>query len=256
MASASGALFMKKDISDTYEVIIGLEVHAQLLTASKIYSSESAAYGNPPNTAVGVISLGHPGTLPRLNKRVVELAVKMGLACHADIARDQIFDRKNYFYPDLPKGYQITQDQTPLCRNGFVRIRSEGSWKNIHLTKIHIEEDAGKSLHGESETLLDFNRAGVPLIEIVTNPEIRSAAEATAFVSEVRKLVRYLGICDGNMEEGSLRCDANVSVRLCGVSKLGKKVEIKNLNSIRSLGRAIAYETTRQSKLLQEGKAV
>lgn len=247
---------MDKAIREKYEVTIGLEVHAQLSTQSKIYSGDSAIYGSPPNTQVGVISLGHPGTLPKLNKKVVELAVKMGLACHSDITKDQIFDRKNYFYPDLSKGYQITQDRTPLCRNGYVQILSNGFRKRVHLVKIHMEEDAGRSIHAETETLLDFNRAGIALIEIVTKPEISSSSDAAAFLSEVRKLVRYLEICDGNMEEGSLRCDANVSVRLRGAAELGKKVEIKNLNSIRNLGRAIDYDVERQIMELEEGKSI
>ena len=166
---------MDKAIREKYEVTIGLEVHAQLSTQSKIYSGDSAVYGSPPNTQVGVISLGHPGTLPKLNKKVIELAVKMGLACHSDITKDQIFDRKNYFYPDLSKGYQITQERTPLCRNGYVQILSNGFRKRVHLLKIHMEEDAGRSIHAETETLLDFNRAGVALIEIVTKPEISSS---------------------------------------------------------------------------------
>lgn len=247
---------MDKAIREKYVVTIGLEVHAQLSTQSKIFSGDAATYGSPPNTHVGVISLGHPGTLPKLNKKVIELAVRMGLACHSDITRDQIFDRKNYFYPDLSKGYQITQDRTPLCRNGYVQILSNGVRKSIHLSKIHIEEDAGRSIHTETETLLDFNRAGVALIEVVTKPEINSSSEAAAFLSEVRKLVRYLEICDGNMEEGSLRCDANVSVRLRGTVELGKKVEIKNLNSIRNLGRAIDYDVERQILELEEGKTI
>ena len=249
---------MKKSGLEKYDVVIGLEVHVQLLTASKIYSTESAVYGSPPNTHVSVVSLGHPGTMPILNKKVVEFAMRMGLACHSDITRLQIFDRKNYFYPDLPKGYQITQARTPICTNGFITIFANGRTRNIRLEKIHVEEDAGKSVHraAAAETFVDFNRAGVALIEIVTKPEISSADEASAFLNEVRKLVRYLDISDGNMEEGSLRCDANVSVKLQGSDTLGKKVEIKNLNSMRNLHHAISYEAGRQIELLESGERI
>jgi aspartyl-tRNA(Asn)/glutamyl-tRNA(Gln) amidotransferase subunit B len=200
---------------DKYTVVIGLEVHAQLLTQSKIYNSDSAVYGGAPNTHVSVITLAHPGTLPKLNRKVVEFAIKMGLACHCEISRYQIFDRKNYFYPDLPKGYQLTQDRTPICKGGFVTITTKGGEQNIPLNRIHIEEDAGKSTHleNETDTLVDFNRAGVPLIEIVTEPALHSSEEAYALMTEIRKLVRYLEICDGNMEEGSLR--AMPTYRLC-----------------------------------------
>lgn len=249
---------MDTSIRDKYISVIGLEVHAQLLTKSKIYSADSAEYGGSPNTHVSVITLAHPGTLPKLNKKVAEYAIKMGLACHSEISRLQIFDRKNYFYPDLPKGYQITQDRTPICVGGYVTITTNQSVRSIGLNRIHIEEDAGKSIHLDSEedTLVDYNRAGVPLIEIVTNPEIRSSEEAYAFLTEVRQLVRYLGICDGNMEEGSLRCDANVSVMLKEATELGKKVEIKNMNSIRNVQRAIDQEIARQISELEKGNVV
>ena len=250
---------MDKLVRDKYTIVIGLEVHAQLLTKSKIYNSDSTAHGSLPNTNVSVITLAHPGTLPRLNKRVVEYAIRMGLACHSTISRFQIFDRKNYFYPDLPKGYQITQDRTPICRGGYVTINlKEGDEKNIGLHRIHIEEDAGKSIHlaTETDTLVDFNRAGVGLIEVVTHPEIKSSEEACAFLTEIRKLVRYLDICDGNMEEGSLRCDANVSVMLQGAKELGKKVEVKNMNSIRNVQRAIDHEVERQIEVLEKGHPV
>lgn len=249
---------MDKSIREKYTAVIGLEVHAQLLTETKIYNSDSTEYGRQPNTNVSAITLGHPGTLPRLNKKVVEYAIKMGLACNCDISRKQIFDRKNYFYPDLPKGYQITQDRTPICKNGYVTITLNGEDHQIGLTKIHIEEDAGKSIHlvEETDTLVDFNRSGVPLIEIVTEPEIRSSEEAYAFLTEVRKLVRYLDICDGNMEEGSLRCDANISVMLNGASELGKKVEVKNMNSIRNVQRAIDHEIERQIMEIEKGNMV
>ncbi len=243
---------------DKYTVVIGLEVHAQLLTKSKIYNADAATYGSLPNTNVSVITLAHPGTLPKLNRKAAELAMKMGLACQSEISRYQIFDRKNYFYPDLPKGYQLTQDRTPICKGGYLLISTKAGERKILLNRIHIEEDAGKSIHLEEETdtLLDFNRAGVPLIEIVTEPALRSSEEASAFMTEIRKLVRYLEICDGNMEEGSLRCDANVSLMLNGAKEYGKKVEIKNMNSIRHVHRAIDYEVERQAALLERGEAV
>jgi aspartyl-tRNA(Asn)/glutamyl-tRNA(Gln) amidotransferase subunit B len=249
---------MDKSIRDKYIPVIGLEVHAQLLTKSKIYNTDSAAYGSMPNTNVGVITLAHPGTLPRLNKKAVEHAIKMGLACHCEISRFNIFDRKNYFYPDLPKGYQLTQDRTPICKGGYITIRLKEGEKNITLNRIHIEEDAGKSIHlpNEPDTLVDLNRAGVPLIEIVTEPSIRSSEEAYALLTEIRKLVRYLEICDGNMEEGSLRCDANVSVMLKDATQFGKKVEIKNMNSIRNVQRAIDYEIERQIEEIEKGNVV
>ncbi|MHB1278171.1 MAG: Asp-tRNA(Asn)/Glu-tRNA(Gln) amidotransferase subunit GatB [Bacteroidia bacterium] len=244
-------------VYDNYEAVIGLEIHAQLLTKSKAYSSDSTSFGAAPNTQVSVISLGHPGTLPRHNEKVIEYAIRMGLACNANIREYNYYARKNYFYADLPKGYQITQDKTPICNGGSVRIKlKDGSTKQVGITRIHMEEDAGKSMHDQDlyDTLVDYNRAGVPLIEIVTEPDIRSADEAYAFVSEIRKLVRYLDICDGNMEEGSLRCDANVSVRKKGVEKFGTKVEVKNMNSISNVKRAIEYEIIRQIDLLEDGK--
>jgi aspartyl-tRNA(Asn)/glutamyl-tRNA(Gln) amidotransferase subunit B len=239
--------------------VIGLEVHAQLLTQTKIYASDSASFGDAPNTNVSVITLAHPGTLPKLNKKVVEYAIKMGLACHCEISRRQIFDRKNYFYPDLPKGYQITQDRTPICKGGVITIKTkDGVEKNIPLNRIHIEEDAGKSMHleGQNESVLDFNRAGTALIEIVTEPAIRTSEEAGLVLAEIRKLVRYLGICDGNMEEGSLRCDANVSVMPVGSTTFGKKVEVKNMNSIRNVQRAIDHEIERQITEVEKGNSI
>lgn len=250
---------MDKAILDKYELVVGLEVHAQLLTESKAYAADSAEFGQMPNTNISVITLAHPGTLPRINKKVVEYAMKMGLACHCDITEYNIYDRKNYFYPDLPKGYQVTQDKTPICRGGYVDIKTkDGEGKRITLTRIHMEEDAGKSMHldGESETFVDLNRAGVPLIEIVTDPVIRTSEEAYAYLTEVRKLVRYLDICDGNMEEGSLRCDANISVRLKGAEKFGNRVEVKNMNSIRNVQRAIEHEMERQIEVLENGGAI
>ncbi len=242
-----------------YTPVIGLEVHAQLSTLSKIFAADSAMFGEEPNTNVSVITLAHPGTLPKLNKMTVEFAIKMGIACNSEISRWQIFDRKNYFYPDLPKGYQITQDKTPICKGGYVTIKtSSGEKLNIVLNRIHLEEDAGKSIHLENEvdTLIDLNRAGVALIEIVTEPVIHTSEDASAFLAEVRKLVRYLDICDGNMEEGSMRCDANVSVKLKDAKELGKKVEVKNMNSMRNVQRAIDREIARQIELIENGEAV
>jgi aspartyl-tRNA(Asn)/glutamyl-tRNA(Gln) amidotransferase subunit B len=248
---------MDKQVRSKYTVVIGLEVHAQLLTKSKIYTSDATEFGSPPNTNVSVITLAHPGTLPKLNKKVAEYAMKIGLACQSNISRYQVFDRKNYFYPDLPKGYQLTQDRTPICMGGFITISSSDGEKNIPLNRIHIEEDAGKSIHDNGEdTWVDYNRAGVPLIEIVTEPALRSAEDAAAVVTEIRKLVRYLDICDGNMEEGSLRCDANVSVMLKDAKEYGKKVEIKNMNSIRNVQRAIEHEAERQITILEKGEQV
>jgi aspartyl-tRNA(Asn)/glutamyl-tRNA(Gln) amidotransferase subunit B len=242
-------------IKDKYTIVIGLEVHAQLQTQSKIYNSDSATYGGAPNSHISVITLAHPGTLPKLNRKAVEYAIKMGLACNSEISRYQIFDRKNYFYPDLPKGYQLTQDRTPICKGGHITITTKAGEQTIPLNRIHIEEDAGKSIHLENEpdTLVDFNRAGVPLIEIVTEPALRSSEEAAALLAEVRRLVRYLDICDGNMEEGSLRCDANVSLMLKGSKEYGKKVEIKNMNSMRHVQRAVDFEVERQMAILESG---
>lgn len=247
---------MDARIRDKYEVVIGLEIHCQLLTNSKIFATDAVEFGSMPNTNVSVITLGHPGTLPKLNKKVVEHAIKMGLACNCHITRYTIFARKNYFYPDLPKGYQISQDKAPICVGGYVAIRTkDGVEKKIGLTRIHMEEDAGKSMHlaGETDTLVDFNRAGTALVEIVSEPEIRSADEATAYLAEVRKLVRYLEICDGNMEEGSMRCDVNISVMPKGSKVFGTKVEVKNMNSIRNVQRAIEHETERQIIEVEKG---
>ena len=248
---------MEETIRNKYEAVIGLEVHAQMLTKSKAYSSDINEYGAHPNTNVSVITLGHPGTLPKMNKKTIEYAIKLGLACGCDIAPEQYFARKNYFYPDLPKGYQITQDKTPICTGGSIHIQLEdGSDKYIGLTRIHMEEDAGKSIHDVDvfDTLVDLNRAGVPLLEIVSEPDIRSSQEAYSYLTEVRKLVRYLDICDGNMEEGSLRCDANISVRLKGAPEFGTKVEVKNMNSIRNVQRAIEFEIKRQIEALENGE--
>ena len=244
--------------SDKYETVVGLEVHAQLLTKTKLFSTDSAAYGGEPNTHVSTVTLALPGTLPKLNKKAIEFAIKMGLACNCEIERTNYFARKHYFYPDLPKGYQITQHETPICRNGYVMIKSGDGKRNIRLNHIHLEEDAGKSIHdlNEENSCIDYNRAGVPLIEIVSEPDLRSGDEAYAFVTELRKLVRHLGICDGNMEEGSMRCDANISVRRIGDTKLGTKVEVKNLNSIRNVKRAIEHEAARMMEMLENGEVI
>lgn len=244
--------------SVTYEAVIGLEVHAQLLTRSKLFSPEAVQFGEEPNTQVSTISLAHPGTLPKMNRKAIELAVKLGLACNSEIVKENYFARKNYFYPDLPKGYQLTQHTTPICKGGVVTIESGDGKKDIQLNRIHIEEDAGKSIHDvyDDQTALDFNRAGTALLEIVTDPVIRSGEEAYRFLTELRKLVRYLEICDGNMEEGSMRCDANISVRKQGETRLGTKVEIKNLNSIRNVKKAIEAEVSRMTELLVNGKEI
>lgn len=249
---------LTQETIDKYEAVIGLEVHAQLLTKTKAFSAERNEYGNLPNTNTGPISLGHPGTLPVLNEKSIEYAVRIGLACGCDIREENQFARKNYFYADLPKGYQITQDTTPICTGGSIMIKVNGEEKHIGLTRIHMEEDSGKSIHDLSpfETMIDLNRAGVPLLEIVSEPDMRTAEEAYAYLTEVRKLVRYLEICDGNMEEGSLRCDANVSVRLKGAEQFGTRVEIKNLNSIRNVRRAIEFEILRHIDTVERGEEI
>lgn len=245
-----------------YEPVIGLEVHAQLLTASKIFCRCSTAFGAPQNSQVCPICLGMPGVLPVLNRKAVEFAIRMGLATNCRIAAHSIFARKNYFYPDLPKGYQISQYEEPLCENGWVEIEmADGALKRIGLTRIHLEEDAGKSVHAEeyvaeNETLIDVNRCGTPLIEIVSEPDMRSPREAYLYLTRLRQLVRYLGICDGNMEEGSLRCDANISIRPVGVEKFGVKTELKNMNSFRNVEKAIEFEINRQIQLLEAGGQV
>jgi aspartyl-tRNA(Asn)/glutamyl-tRNA(Gln) amidotransferase subunit B len=248
----------ESNASATYEPVIGLEVHAQLQTLTKAFCGCSTTFGQSPNTNVCPVCLGLPGTLPVLNKRVVEFAVRMGLATHCTIAARSVFARKNYFYPDLPKGYQISQYEAPICTNGYVEIDlPDGTRKRIGLRRVHMEEDAGKSLHDVGpDTLVDLNRCGVPLIEIVTEPDIRSPHEAALVLGKLRQIVMYLGICDGNMEEGSLRCDANVSVRRRGDTALGVKTEVKNLNSLRFVERALAYEVERQMRLLDAGDAI
>lgn len=241
-----------------YEVVIGLEVHAQLATASKAFCADSAAFGAKPNRHISPVSLGHPGTLPFINKKHIEYAVKLGLATHCQIRQYNFFDRKNYFYADLPKGYQITQDAAAICFDGFIRIKTALGQKEIRLNRIHMEEDAGKSIHDldDENTLIDLNRAGVPLLEIVSEPDLRSGEEAAVFLSEIRRLVRFLGICDGNMEEGSLRCDANISVRKKGSEEFGTRCEVKNLNSIKNVQKAIEFEAKRQIDLLENGGTI
>lgn len=242
-----------------YTVVIGLEVHAQLLTKSKIYNGDSTLYGSPPNTNLSAITLAHPGTLPKLNKKVVEHAIKMGLACHSEISRWQIFDRKNYFYPDLPKGYQISQYDEPICVNGYIDING----KRIGITRAHLEEDAGKLVHagangiaGSTYSLVDLNRAGTPLLEIVSEPDMRSPEEARNYMEELRSIVRYVGVCDGNLEEGSMRCDANISIMPKGSKEFGTRAEIKNLNSFAALEKALEFEIDRQIEIVEEGGEV
>ncbi|GAB5556317.1 MAG: Asp-tRNA(Asn)/Glu-tRNA(Gln) amidotransferase subunit GatB [Schleiferiaceae bacterium] len=250
---------MAESIYDKYEPVIGLEVHTQLMTHSKAYSSDGTTYGMPPNTNVSPISLGHPGTLPKVNERVIEFAVRLGIALDCNIREVNEYARKNYFYADLPKGYQVTQDTTPICTGGFVRITdADGNPKKIGLTRIHMEEDSGKSIHDIDpfNSLIDLNRAGVPLLEIVSEPEFKNGEEAYSYLNEIRKLVRYLEISDGNMEEGSLRCDVNVSVKPKGQVEFGTKVEVKNLNSFRNVQKAIDYEIKTQVDLIESGGTV
>lgn len=249
---------MEQAINNKYEAVIGLEIHAQLQTLSKLFNGDSAAFGGDPNSHISPITLAHPGTLPKINKKTVELAVKMGIACNCTINQFNYFARKNYFYPDLPKGYQVSQHTEPICLGGFVTIQTNDGHRDIKLNRIHMEEDAGKSIHDADNdfTCVDFNRSGVPLIEIVTEPDMHSAEEAYHFVSEVRKLVRWLAVCDGNMEEGSLRCDANISIRLKGETMLGTKVEVKNLNSIRNVKKAIEFEIERMINLVEKGEKI
>lgn len=238
-----------------WEIVVGLEVHAQLATQTKIFSGASTAFGAEPNTQACAVDLALPGVLPVLNRAVVEKAIRLGLAIGAEIHRNSVFARKNYFYPDLPKGYQISQMDDPIVIGGQLLIHTDSGTKLIRITRAHLEEDAGKSLHGEQLGLtgIDLNRAGVPLLEIVSEPDLRGAAEAVAYARTLHHLVMWLGICDGNMQEGSFRCDANVSVRPLGSSTLGTRCEIKNLNSFRFLERAIIYEAQRHIELLEDG---
>ena len=246
-------------MNDNWEVVIGLEIHTQLATKSKIFSGASTAYGAEANTQACLIDLGYPGVLPVLNGEVVRMAVKFGLAVNATVAKRSVFARKNYFYPDLPKGYQISQYELPIVENGELTIRDEdGREKRIGITRAHLEEDAGKSVHegfGQA-TGIDLNRTGTPLLEIVSEPDLRSAKQAITYMRKIHSIVRYLGICDGNMQEGSFRCDANVSVRPRGQEKLGTRTEIKNLNSFRFIEKAINFEIERQIEVLEGGGAV
>jgi aspartyl-tRNA(Asn)/glutamyl-tRNA(Gln) amidotransferase subunit B len=242
-----------------WEVVIGLEIHAQLATQSKIFSGSATAYGAPPNTQANLVDLAYPGVLPVLNARAVQMAVKFGLAVDATVARRSVFARKNYFYPDLPKGYQISQYELPVVARGSLKIMlDDGAIKTVGITRAHLEEDAGKSLHEglANATGIDLNRAGTPLLEIVSEPDMRSAKEAVAYMKKIHTLVRYLEICDGNMQEGSFRCDANVSVRPRGQDKFGTRAEIKNLNSFRFVEKAIQFEVARQVELIESGGKV
>lgn len=266
VSASSSPETLVKFAANRYELVIGLEVHCQLQTDSKIFAADPTDFGAAPNTNTSVITLAHPGTLPKLNRRAVEFAIRMGLACGSSITRRNVFARKNYFYPDLPKGYQLSQDKGPICVGGGILVKAKDTAGDIYervieIHHIHLEEDAGKSIHDElgersTTTRLDYNRAGTPLIEMVTDPVIRSADEAGQFLTEVRRLVRYLDICDGNMEEGSLRCDVNISIRLRGETKLGTKVEVKNMNSIRNVQRAVEAEFQRQVGLLESGERI
>jgi len=240
-----------------YEVVIGLEVHAQLSTKSKIFSWSSAAFGAEPNASTDPICLGMPGTLPVLNQEAVQAAVRLGLAVGSHIRPRCRFARKHYFYPDLPKGFQISQFDEPICEGGTIRFRVRGEARAVRLVRIHMEEDAGKNVHATAGvSFVDYNRAGVPLCEIVSEPDVRSAEDAAEYVRALRTLVRYLGICDGNMEEGSMRCDANVSLRLRGETKYGTKTEMKNMNSFKNVRDAIEHEVRRQAALLDRGERV
>jgi aspartyl-tRNA(Asn)/glutamyl-tRNA(Gln) amidotransferase subunit B len=243
---------------DAYEAVIGLEVHTHLLTKSKLFCGCSTTFGAGPNENVCPVCMGMPGVLPVLNRRAVELAIRMGLATHCEISAYSIFDRKSYFYPDLPKGYQISQYETPVCKGGYIDLPADGNGeaRRIHLTRIHIEEDAGKNIHAENTSLVDFNRSGVPLIEIVSEPDLRSADDAGAYLRQLRAILRYVEASDGKMEEGSFRCDCNVSVRLHGATEYGVKTEIKNLNSFRFVEDAIEYEIGRQIELIESGGKV
>jgi len=238
-----------------YEPVIGLEVHAELLTESKIFCGCSTKFGAPPNHNTCPVCVALPGVLPVLNRRVVDYAIRLGLATHCTVAPSSRWARKNYFYPDLPKGYQISQYELPICTEGYVDVKLDGESKRVRLTRIHMEEDTGKNIHDahSDASLVDFNRCGVPLLEIVSEPDIRSPEEASAYLRALRAILQYLEVCDGNMEEGSFRCDANVSIRPVGATELGTKVEIKNMNSFRNVERAIAYEIERQAETLDAG---
>lgn len=239
-----------------WEAVIGLEIHVQLATATKLFSAASASFGDEPNEHLDPVTLGLPGALPVVNERAVELAVRLGLAMGCEIDRASRFARKHYFYPDLPKGYQISQFEAPICRGGALVCDVDGVERRFRLTRIHLEEDAGKTIHEGGRSLVDLNRAGTPLCEVVSEPDLRSAADAVAYMKELHQIVVALGVSDGNMEQGNFRCDANVSVRRRGEARLGTRAEVKNVNSFRSIGRAIDYEIDRQIALLEGGAAV
>ena len=248
-----------EDLREKYEVVIGLEVHAQLKTNSKIFAPDGCEFGNEQNTQISPITLGMPGVLPVLNRAVVDMGILTGLALNCEIAERCKFDRKQYFYPDLPKGYQISQYDEPICGKGYLMVNG----KKIGITRAHLEEDAGKLVHagadglaGSSYSLVDLNRAGTPLLEIVSEPDMRSSQEARAYVEELRNIVRYVGVCDGNLEEGSMRCDANISIMPKGSDKFGTRAEIKNVNSFKALERALEYEIDRQIELVEDGEEV
>lgn len=238
-----------------YEAVIGLEVHAQMLTESKIFCGCSTKFGSEPNTQTCPVCEGLPGVLPVLNKKAVEFSIKTGLAMNCRISRQSRFARKNYFYPDLPKAYQISQYELPICEGGHIDITVNGEHKTVGITRIHMEEDAGKSIHesGSSYSLVDLNRTGTPLMEIVSEPDLRSPEEASAYMRKMRSILRYLGVCDGNMEQGSLRCDANVSVRPVGAKEFGTRTELKNINSFKFVEKAIEYEIKRQIRVIEDG---
>lgn len=242
----------------SWQIVIGLEVHIQMQTERKLFSTEVSGFSDNPNSQISVITWAHPGVLPQLNEHAVKLAVRMGLATHCEIDQKCRFARKHYFYPDLPKGYQRTQSDQPICKEGYLDIHAEGAWKRIGIERIHMEEDAGKSIHDQDPTssFVDLNRAGTPLLELVTRPEIHSIEEAVAFLAEIRRIARYHGVSDGDMEKGNLRCDANISLRKSDSDPLGTRVEVKNLNSFSFLQKAILFEVNRQSSLLERGKSV
>lgn len=239
-----------------YEPVIGLEIHAQLKTKTKMFSSDSTTFDAGDNENTSPVSVGMPGALPVINKEAIEFAIRTGLALNCEIRKKSVFSRKNYFYPDLPKGYQISQYDLPICENGNIEITLDGETKNIRITRAHLEEDAGKSTHQGDYTLINLNRSGIPLLEIVSEPDIRSGKEASEYARTVRQLLRYLDVCDGNLEEGSLRCDCNVSVRKTGTEKFGTRVEIKNINSFRFVEKAIEFEIERQIDALERGESI
>lgn len=242
--------------SSKWEVVIGLEIHAQLLTDSKMFSPDSTQFGSGDNENTHPVSLGMPGTLPVVNARAIEFAIKTGMALNCEIRRKSVFARKNYFYPDLPKGYQISQYDQPICENGHVEYFLDNEIRRVRVERAHLEEDAGKSTHQGEFTLINLNRAGVPLLEIVSGPDMRSPQEAAEYARTVRKILRYLGVCDGNLEEGSMRCDCNVSIRPRGETKLGTKVELKNINSFRFVEKALEYEIQRQIDCMETGEKI